>query len=102
MILGNVVVAAEHVLFDLGELLLQARRQNGQAHDLDQADVLLLDVLHIRVRVVDAVGELLGGLIVAQHQVELVFVALPACDRRDGVVRFAVGFGEHLRIGVGV
>ena len=49
-----------------------------------------------------AQGELLGGDVVAQHQVQLVLALPLAGDGGDGVVRLAVGLGEDKGVGVRV
>ena len=79
------------------ELRHQARRQDGQAHDLDEADVLLLDVVVLGVRVEYAQRVLVGGDVAAKCEVGLVELAArvallvhPAHDGRHGVVARAV------------
>ena len=78
----------------LGHFGLEAAGQDGQAHDLDQADVLLLDVVELGVGVEDAQRMLGGGDVVAQHQVELVLAVPHPGDGGDGVVGLAVGLGK--------
>ena len=78
-----------------GQLLLQPGRQHGQAHDLDEADVLLLDVVELGMGVVDAQGVLGGGDVVAEHQVQLVVAAPAAGDGGDGVVGLPIRLSEN-------
>ena len=70
-------------------LAFQAGRKDGEAHDFDEADVFFLDVVELRVRVVDAEGMLLCCDVVAQDQVEFPDISVPAGDRGDRVVRHA-------------
>ena len=53
------------------KLSVQPGRQNGEAHDLDQADVLLLDVVQRLVRMVQAQRMLRRGEVIAQDEVKL-------------------------------
>ena len=50
-----------------GALIFQAGGQDGQAHYLNQADILFFDVVVFLVRVEDAVRILFGGAVVAQR-----------------------------------
>lgn len=59
-----------------GALIFQAGGQDGQAHYLNQADILFFDVVVFLVRVEDAVRILFGGAVVAQRQVQNVAVIL--------------------------
>ena len=86
------------MLADSAELGNQARRQNSQAHDLDQADVLLLNVVILGMRVKHAQRMLVGRDVAAKRQVGLVDFAAgiaagvdAADDGRHGVVRHAIG-----------
>ncbi len=85
-----------------GQLFLEPGGQNGQAHHLDQADILLFDVVELPVGVIDSQGVLLGGNVVAQHQVQLVSFAPPPGDGGYGVVRLAAGLGEDKGLLVGI
>ena len=87
----------QQVLADSAELGNQARRQNGQAHDLDQADVLLLNVVVLGMRVEYAQRMLVGRDVAAKRQVGLVDLAAgvaagvdAANDGRHGVVGHTV------------
>ena len=88
------VRAAEQPLGHGGQLRLEPRGQHRQAHDLYEADVLLLDVVQLRVRVVDAQGVLLRRDVVAQDEVQLVVRTPAAGDRRYRVVRLALRLRE--------
>ena len=76
------------------KLSVQPGRQDGEAHDLDQADVLLLDVVQRLVRMVQAQRMLRRGEVIAQDEVKLKRIFPAAGDGRDGVVRNAVRFDE--------
>ena len=77
--------------------------EDGQTHDLDQADVFLFNVVVFPVRVEDAVGVLLARAVVAQGQVKDVALGLVVVqDRRHGVVGRAVGLGQNADALVGV
>ena len=54
------------------QLLLQAAGKDCQTHDLDQADVLLFDVVELCVGMVDPQRVLRGGDVVAQDQIQLI------------------------------
>ena len=93
--LGKHLVAAdiragEDGFFQSGHLAVQAGRKHRKAHDLDQADVLLLDVVQLRMGMIYAERMLLGGDVVAEHQIQLVIIAALSGDGGDGVVRLAV------------
>ena len=98
MLLQRLVGAQVAVLQDRvcqkRKLSVQPGRQNGEAHDLDQADVLLLDVVQRLVRMVQAQRMLRRGEVIAQDEVKLKRIFPAAGDGRDGVVRNAVRFGE--------
>ena len=53
-IVAGIDLGCQQMLTDSAKLGNQARRQNGQAHDLDQADVLLLNVVVLGMRVENA------------------------------------------------
>ena len=73
----------------------ETSRQDSQAHDLDQADVFLLMLWVLLVRVEDTVGVFLAGAVVAQRQVQHITVLLVIMqDRGDGVVRGIAGMGQ--------
>ncbi|MNH31836.1 hypothetical protein D3C79_922360 [compost metagenome] len=70
------------------KLFLQASRQNRQPHYLNQADVLLLDMVHLPVRVENPFRILLAGPVVAQHQIHLEAAVLCAAhDRCNRIMR---------------
>ena len=94
-------LAGEEVL-QQRQLGLQAAGQDEQAHHLDQADVLLLDVVQRRMGMEDAQRMLLAGAVVAQHQVQPVHAVHLAQDGRDGVVGRAVRLGIHVAFGIGI
>ena len=86
------------MLADSAELGNQARRKNSQAHNLDQADVLLLNMVILGMRLENAQRMLVGRDIAAKRQVGLVDFAAgisagvdAADDGRHGVVRHAIG-----------
>ena len=108
MLGGHVAVVRTHQgalagqeVLQRGQFRLQATGQNEQAHHLNQADVLLLDVMQRRMGVEDAQGMLVAGAVVAQHQAELVFVIHLAQDGRDGVVGRTVRLGVDVAAGIG-
>gem|GEM_PF-5632468 len=100
---ADVFRALDPLLLQRGHLFLEARRQHGEAHDLDEADILFLDVVNFLMRMEDAERILVRRAVVAQHEVELVALALAAGDWRDRVVRRAVRLSEdvHGRVAVG-
>ncbi len=83
-----------------GELGHEPRRQDGETHDLDEADVLLLDVMPLLVGVEHAERVLVGGHVAAQREVGPVAVAHPVDDGRDGVVGHGARPGEDAHGGV--
>ena len=95
--------ALEQVRPHGGELAHEARRQDREAHDLDEADVFLLDVVVLGVRVEDAERVLVARDVAAQREVGLVALAAhgsalvhAAHDGRHGVVARAVLVeGDH-------
>ena len=81
---------------------LQAGRENSEAHDFNQADVLLLDMVVLRVRVVHTERTLVRRDVVPQREVQFELAVPFTGDRRDRVVRFAVRLGEDERVFVRV
>ena len=94
-LVGAQVAAVRQLFRHRRQLRLQAGGQYGQAHDLDQADILLLDVVQLGMRVIEPQRMLLGGEVVAQHQVQLIALAAAAGNRGDGVVRLPIGLGKN-------
>ena len=64
--------AGDQCIGQLSHFLFQAAGQHGKAHDLDQADVFLFDVMQFCMGVEHAQRMLWGGDVVAQHQIQLV------------------------------
>ena len=93
---ADVLRALEPLRLELRHLALETRGQHSEAHDLDEADVLLLDVMHLGMRMEDAERILVRRAVVAQHEVELVAATLAARDRRDRIVRRAVRLREDV------
>ena len=83
-------------------LVQQPRRQDGKAHHLDQADVFLLNMMELLVRVEDAQRILLCGPVVPERQIQLKHAVPHTCDRRDGVVGGSVRLRQHLRLRIAV
>ena len=75
----------------------EPRRQHRKAHDFDQADVFLFDVMKLGMRVEDSERVFFRRDIVPQDQIELVSASSAARYRGYGIVRFAFGFGEYKR-----
>ena len=84
------------------QLLLQAAGQHGQTHHLNQADVLLFDVVQLCMGVVHAQRMLRGGDVIAQHQIQLILAVPHPGDGGTGVVGLAVGLGKDKAALVGV
>ena len=95
------VVAREQVVDHSAELGLESWRENGHAHDLDEADVLLLDMPEPLVRVEDAERVLRRGDVASEREIEHERVAVMVADRRHRVVAHAVRLGEDAHRGVG-
>ena len=83
--------AGENGMLNAGQLLLQSGGQHCQAHNFNQADIFLLDVVQLCVGMVDTQRMLLGCNIVAQHQIQLVILTSAAGNGGDGVVGLAAG-----------
>ena len=77
------------------QLVPQPGGQHRKTHDLDEADVLLLDVVQLLMGMVDAEGILLRGDVVAQHQIQLKLSLPHTGDGGDGVVHLAVRLREN-------
>ena len=77
-----------------------ARRQNRQTHYLDEADVFLLDMVKLFVRMEDSKRMLIACNVATQRQVELVASIFYARNRRNGVVAYLTGmrYDAHLRV----
>ena len=93
---------AQSNLGKLCHLGLEAGGENCQTHNLDKSDILLLYVVKLGVGVVNSQGMLLGGDVVAKHQIKLEKLAAAAGNGRDGVVGLAVGLGKNEGGNVGV
>ena len=87
--------AGHQCVGQIKQLLLQAAGQNGQTHDLDEADVLFFDVMILCMRMVNTERAFVRRDVVAQCQIEFERIAHFSCDRRDRVVRLAVGLGVN-------
>ena len=106
-VLGKLVVCAQVFTvqkrgFEVGHLFFQASRQDCQTHNLNQADVFLLDVVQLFVRMVQTHRVLWRGQVVPQDQIQFVLAVPHPRDRCDRVVRLAVCFREDHRLGVAV
>ena len=66
-VVAGIGLGRQQVLTDSAELGNQAWRQNGQTHNLDQADVLLLDVVILGMRVEYAQRMIAGRDIAAKR-----------------------------------
>ena len=84
------------------QLLLQAAGKDCQTHDLDQADVLLFDVVELCVGMVDPQRVFRGGDVVAQDQIQLISAIPHPGNGGDGVVGFAVRLGKDEACLVGI
>ena len=69
------LAVAEQAGADDAELVFEARRQNRQPHDLDQADVFFFDMVVLNVRVENPERVLLAGAVVAQREVCLLYTS---------------------------
>ena len=96
------IAAGDQLVRHCGQLRLQAGGEDGQPHHLDEADVLLFDVVELRVGVVETQRVLRRGQVVAQHQVQLIVLPPPAGDGGDGVVGLAVGLSQNHGALVGI
>ena len=97
-VVAGIDLGCQQMLANGAKLGNQARRKNGQAHDLDQANVLLFNVVILGMRVEYAQRMLIGRDVAAKRQISLVDIATgiaagidAADDGRHGVVRHAVG-----------
>ena len=71
----------------------QSGREHRQTHDLDQTDIFFLDVMQLRVRMVNTKRILIRRDVIAEHQIQLIEIAILSGNRRDRVVRFSVRLG---------
>ena len=79
-------------LLQLCQFLFQSGGQDCQAHDLDQANVFLLDMVQFSVGMEHTQRMLFGGDVITQDQIHLVILSPAACNGSDGIVGFAFGF----------
>ena len=98
-VLGGRSVGRESGLH-ISHLCLQAAGQDGETHDLDEADVFFFDMVELCVGVIDAQRMLRRGDVVAQHQIELEPAIPHPGDRGDGVELLAALTGFELTRGV--
>ena len=75
---------------------MESSGQYRQTHDLDQSDVLLFDMVQGRIRMIHAQRSVLGGKVIAEHEVALKEPVLHTSYWGDGVVRNAVGESEDI------
>ena len=74
-------------IFDFSALFCKTSGEDEEAHCFDDADGLLLDVVHIRSGVEDAVRTSLVCAVVAEDEYHRVFtVVVEICNGGDGVV----------------
>ena len=86
--------------FEVGHFLFQPAGEDRQTHDLNETDVFFFDVVQLLVWMVEAQRVFFCRQIIPQHEVKLVLAVPHPRDRRDGVVRLAVGLREDHRVGV--
>ena len=80
------IAAGKNSLLQICHLFFKSCRKDRTAHHLDQSDVLLLDMVLLRMRVKDAQRILLCRDIVPKHQIQLIAAVSSARDRCDGAV----------------
>ena len=78
-------------------LALQAGGKHRQTHDLNQADIFLLDVMQFLMGMIHAQRVFLGGNIVSEGQIQFIEIPSLSGDRRDGVVGLSVRLGKDKR-----
>ena len=71
-------------------LILQSGRKNRQSHNFNQTDIFLLDMMQLRVRMIDTKRMLLGRDIVAQHQIQFELISSFSGNRGNRVMRLTV------------
>ena len=84
------IAAAQDGVLQRLKLGLKPRRQHRKPHDLDKPDILLLDMVQLRMRVEHAEGVLLRRAVIAQDEVKLIAHAVAPRDGRDRIMRHAV------------
>ena len=106
-VLGNLLIAADifsgkDIVLQKFHLTLQACRKDCKSHNFDQADVLLLDVMELCMRMVNAERMLIGCDIVAQSQIKLIEIPAFSGDRGDRAVWSSVCLSKDEGIFIGV
>ena len=85
------------------KFLLEPRGEYGKSHYLDETDVLLLEVVVFRVRMVNTQRMLFRGYVVTKNKIQFEFAVLVhACDRSDGVVGNAFCLCENKRVFISI
>ena len=88
--IGTDIASGKDRLRQIGKLLFQSGREHRQTHDLDQTDIFFLDVMQLRVRMVNTKRIFIRRDVIAEHQIQLVEIAVLSGNRRDRIVRFSV------------
>ncbi len=90
LLIASDILALCQIIRKSLHLIFQSGRQHSKSHNLDQSDILLLDVMILRMRMINSKRMLLCSDIVPQGQIQLEDVSHLPCDRRDRIVRFSV------------
>ena len=96
------IFAVQERRLEVRHLLFESAGQHRQTHDFDQADVFLLNVVQLLVRMIKPHRVFRRGQVVAQDQIQLILAVPHPGNRCDGVVRLTVRFREDHRVGVRV
>ena len=100
LLTGRDVKAFFQILGKQLDLALESGGQDRKPHDLDQANVLLFDVMLVGVRMINTQGVLLCGQIIAQNQIQLVILTTATRDGSNRIVRLIVAEGADSRLGI--
>ena len=99
---GADILLVQDVILQKLHLLFQTGRKDRKTHYLDKADVLLLDVMAVLMRMVNAQRIFPGRDVVPEGQIQLKGIAHFSGNRSDGVVGLAVCLGKNKGSLIGV
>ena len=83
------------ILFQKSHFFFQPRWKNSQSHYFDQADIFLLYMVKVCRRMIYTPRALIRCSVVSKHQIQLIRIAAPSCNRSDRIVRCSVCFTKN-------
>ena len=87
------ITVCKNCLLQLFHLVFQTCRQYGKTHNLNQTNIFFLDMMKVRMRMVNAQRMFLRRNVIPKHQIQFKLISLLTGNRGNGVVLFAICLG---------